>query len=317
MVSKSESATNLTDTNSSQANLDSKHKVLRKLVIKLGQAGQSILQYALKQLIQVADPANLQIAISEVERVLGEDDICDKPVEYSVQVLHEIVEYDDEPDLETEGLISYIIMTLDAYLKRRKNIFAILAKDETNQEEIEEFNQQYFDEYDNLINNYDPAIFVQEPANQQQDEVQSPGQQSPPKLEQQISAQTEVYPHAINSTAPLEVDLDNDFNETMTHLIPSLISKNNSKIHVPISRQTSQNTEHQDISPGLLKITSQRGLLNVPGVNDIKEQSEEASMMGQSKSSATFGGDLGQEQQDQDEFTKPMGQLSATKLENP
>lgn len=89
----------------------------------------------------MADPQNLQVAITEVERVLDEPQICDKEIEYSVAVLQEIVDYDDLPDLETEGLIQYIIMTVDAYLNRRKNIFSILAKDESSAQDVEEFNE--------------------------------------------------------------------------------------------------------------------------------------------------------------------------------
>ena len=52
-------------------------------------------------------------------------------VEELFQVLAEIVEY-EETDQETEGLINYLILTVDAYLVRRRNIFAIIGKDENN-----------------------------------------------------------------------------------------------------------------------------------------------------------------------------------------
>ena len=39
-----------------------------------------------------------------------------------------------------------MILTVDAYLVRRRNIFAIIGKDENNPEDIQSFNSEYFEQ---------------------------------------------------------------------------------------------------------------------------------------------------------------------------
>lgn len=47
--------------------------------------------------------------------------------------------------MEIEGLINYFILTVDAYLVRRRNIFALSGKDEADPEQVENFNTEYFE----------------------------------------------------------------------------------------------------------------------------------------------------------------------------
>ena len=52
----------------------------------------------------------------------------------------------DQPDLEIEGSLNYLNQMIEVYLTRRKNIFAILGKNNADQDQIESFNSEYFED---------------------------------------------------------------------------------------------------------------------------------------------------------------------------
>ena len=62
------------------------------------------------------------------------------------QVLQKKLQLDDQFDNETESLITYLTVTVEAYLKRRHNIFAILGKNEEDTKLITNFNSEYFEQ---------------------------------------------------------------------------------------------------------------------------------------------------------------------------
>jgi hypothetical protein len=94
--------------------------------------------------VAAADPQNLAIAKSEFSRVLQEDDICEYPLSVTMQIIQEVLEVDNEADPETEGLINYLVLLLEHYLNRRRNVFTITGKDEASASEVAEFDKQYF-----------------------------------------------------------------------------------------------------------------------------------------------------------------------------
>jgi hypothetical protein len=122
--------------------VETKLTALDPLRQKLEQAGISNLK--LERLVAAADPQNLAIAKSEFSRVLQEDDICEYPLSVTMQIIQEVLEVDSEADPETEGLINYLVLLLEHYLNRRRNVFTITGKDEENAGEVAEFDKQYF-----------------------------------------------------------------------------------------------------------------------------------------------------------------------------
>ena len=122
------------------------HASLRQLYSKLRLAGALIFKsYTMRQIIRSADPVNYRKSITEISTILSEDKICDMALEDLFHHLSMKLN-DDAFDNQIEGLISYLTLTVEAYLKRRKNIFKILGKNEDDKQLVQDFNDGYFEQ---------------------------------------------------------------------------------------------------------------------------------------------------------------------------
>mgnify|MGYP006950291150 CR=1 FL=1 len=95
----------------------------------------------MRQIIRSADPVNYRKSIQEISNLLGDDAICDLSLDQLFETLHKKLESNSD---QTQGLITYLTATVEAYLQRRRNIFAILGKNEEDTELVEDFNANYF-----------------------------------------------------------------------------------------------------------------------------------------------------------------------------
>jgi hypothetical protein len=53
---------------------------------------------------------------------------------------------EDGFNTQIEGVITYLTVTVEAYLERRRNIFNILGKNQYDKQLVQDFNDGYFDQ---------------------------------------------------------------------------------------------------------------------------------------------------------------------------
>jgi hypothetical protein len=110
---------------------------------RLRHAGSSIYKkYTLRQIIMSADPTNSRRSISEIAKLLSTQHVCDLTLERLFELLHNMSLQQDME--EFEGVINYLAATVEAYIMRRRNIFAILGGNEADCQQLNNFNTAYF-----------------------------------------------------------------------------------------------------------------------------------------------------------------------------
>jgi hypothetical protein len=69
----------------------------------------------------------------DIAKSIGQDNIGEVTIEQLFLSLQKTF-LADQPDLDIEGTLNYLNQMIDTYLIRRKNIFAILGKNDADQD---------------------------------------------------------------------------------------------------------------------------------------------------------------------------------------